>query len=193
MVNAEGDTPEFCAAVSAKPFEAEQGGESGARRFAWLEQAPEGPRRPYSSIQIRHGKLRLECNSRKRLAIGRQLLEKHGGRWLRHLGDSFESLDAVKRQASEPKPAGKTKPGSGLPPEVEREIVLRAKTERYRRWVDERLPALDGRTPREAARSETGRRALEDLLRDIENGEERQRLEGGAAFDFSEVRKTLGM
>jgi len=76
---------------------------------------------------------------------------------------------------------------------VEREVMAKIKREHYARWVDEPVPALGGRTPREAARSETGRRALEDLLRTMENHEERSRREGDAAFDFSAVRRTLKM
>jgi hypothetical protein len=41
---------------------------------------------------------------------------------------------------------------------VERELLLNLKTEHYERWVDEPLPALDGRTPREAARPKPGAR-----------------------------------
>jgi Protein of unknown function (DUF2384) len=207
VVNAEGDELEFCSAVyriddesalasaleTAEPFEPGEKDEPGVRSFAWLEPGSDGPRRSYGRIEIRQGKLRLECNSRNRLAIGRQLVEKLAGPWLRHMGDSFESLEALKRKALDRKMPRKKREGSGVPPEVEREVLLKWKTEHYAHWVDERLPALEGQTPREASRSETGRRALENLLRIMENGEERARQEGAAAFDFSVVRDSLGM
>ena len=201
LVNAEGDELEFGAAEyavededavaaaleRAKPFEAGDG-KPGVRSFAWLEQT-EGPRRSYGRIEIRGGGLRIECNSRKRLVIGRQLVEKHAGAWLRHLGDTFTSLDELKRRAGEAAPPR----DSGLPPEVERDLLLKLKTEHYARWVDEPLPALDGRTPREAMGSASGRRAVEDLLRLLENGEERARLSGDVAYDVAELRRLLGM
>ncbi len=207
LVNAEGDELEFSSAAyrveneaaliaaleSAAAFEAGENDPPGVRSFAWLEEAAEGPRRSYGNIEIRGGKLRLECNSRARLATGRKLVEKHGGSWIRHLGDSFESQDALKRKAREGKPRPKTNRGSALPPEVEREVLLKFKAEHYERWIDQPLPALEGRTPRQASRSPAGRRALEDLLRTMENNEERAGREGGAAFDFSVVRKRLGM
>lgn len=178
LVNAEGDELEFCAAVyriedetalaaaleAAEAFEAESD-DGGPRSFAWLEPATSGARRSYGRIELRDGKLRLECNSRQRLSAGRELVETHGGAWLRHLGDSFQSQAAMKREAMQQKPQRKPSPASGLPPQVERDILNRVKREHYARWVDENLPALDGRTPREAAQSQTGRRALEDLLR----------------------------
>jgi tetratricopeptide (TPR) repeat protein len=207
VVNAEGDDLEFSAAVyqvqdeaplisaleTVAPFEVEEGEAPGVRSFAWLEQGTDGPRRSYGRIEVRDGRLRLECNSRKRLEIGRQLVEQYGGAWLRHLGDSFQSLDAMKRKVREEKPRRKAEREPSLPPEVERELLSKIKREHYERWADERLPALGGRTPREAAGSEKGRRALEDLLRTMENAEERARREGDVAFDFSVVRKSLGM
>ena len=206
LMNYEGDAIEFCKASyevkdrgevlkaleAAGPFD-ERNDLPDACSFAWLEADGGGPRRSYGSIEIRDGKLRLECNSRKRLETGRQLVEEHAGRWLRHLGDSFESQEEFKRKALDPKAAKQARPPSGIPPEVEREILGKLKAEHYAHWVDERLPALDGQTPKEAARSKAGRRALEDLLRTMENGEERIGREGAPAFDFSAIRKSLGM
>jgi hypothetical protein len=82
---------------------------------------------------------------------------------------------------------------SKIPPEIEKELLLKFKTEHYANWADEPLPALDGKTPREAVRSEVGRAAVENLLRMMENGEEQLRNEGKAAYDFSPVRKILGL
>lgn len=53
------------------------------------------------------------------------------------------------------------------------------------------IPALGGKTPRKAARSEKGRRELDLLLRDIENHE--SRLPEGMRFDMSRLRKALGL
>ena len=212
VVNAEGDALEFCSAEYAVSDEAAVAGaleatkvfeEStaaaedapGTRRFDWLEHAPEqssdAVRRSYGSIIVAGGILRLECNSRKRLAIGRQLLEEHAGQWLQHRSDSFKSV----AQAMKETPAGSAaaEKGSGIPPEVERELVLNLKAKHYATWADEPLPALAGKTPREAVRSAAGRKAVEDLLRDFENGEERERKRGRAAFDFMPIRKDLGL
>ena len=207
VVNAEGDALEFSKAQyevedegavvsaleAAKPFEAEEKSEAGTRSFAWLEQSGGDSRRAYGHIEIRDGTLRLECNSRKRLEIGRQLVEKHAGARLRHLGDSFQSLESIKRKALAPEPAGERGKEPEIPPEIQRELVLKYKTEHYAHWVDESLPALGGRTPREAVKSEAGRRQVEELLRDFENGEEHQARAGHAAYDFSGIRKTLGL
>ncbi len=43
----------------------------------------------------------------------------------------------------------------------------------YRRWLDDKIPALDDRTPREAARDAARRPRLVELLKDLENQYER--------------------
>jgi hypothetical protein len=69
--------------------------------------------------------------------------------------------------------------------EIERDLILKLKQEHYARWLDDPLPALAGRTPREAIRTAAGREQVEDLLRGIENSRERGRKQGEAAYDFS--------
>jgi tetratricopeptide (TPR) repeat protein len=206
LVTAEGDAVEFCSATysvrdeeaaaaalaSAEVFEETTSDTPGVRHFGWLETVREGPRRSYGHIEIAGGQLRLETTSRRRLEIGRQLLEKHAGSWLEHQRDAFESaaeaLEKQRRQGPAP-PA----PESGIPPEIARELILRMKTEHYAKWLDEPLPALEGKTPRQAVRSASGRRAVDDLLRIMENGEARASREGGGAFDFATVRRALGL
>lgn len=209
MVNAEGDPIEFCSAayrvsdetaladtLAALEFFEETTGKDetpGTRHFGWLETGvkDEGPRRSYGHIEIRDGRLRLECTSRRRLGIGRQLLEKNAASFLKHEGDVFESLDAAKKRIGREGPAKEK--AKTIPPEVEKVLLLKMKTEHYAKWPDESLPALDGKTPRAAVRTEVGRAAVENLIRMMENGEEKLRKDGQAAYDFSQIRETLGL
>jgi hypothetical protein len=211
VVNAEGDEIEFSsstyqlidekaaavALAAAKVFEetTSEKDSRGERHFGWMEADLGGPRRSYGHIEMHHGLLKLECNSRKRLSIGRQLIEKHAGEFLRHLTDTFKSVDEIKESALAGGGRTQAAPAApkDIPPEVEHEILLQYKTQHYSTWADIPLPALEGRTPREAVRSEVGRRAVDDLLRDMENSEERGRKRGDPAFDFSPIRKELGL
>jgi hypothetical protein len=80
--------------------------EPNARQFAWMEPGPgEGGRTVYGNVAIRRGRLRLECNSRKRLTTGRRLLESAARAGLKHLGDSFESAAAAQRRMAAGKPS----------------------------------------------------------------------------------------
>lgn len=208
VVTAEGDDMEFCSATyairdeqavvealaKARVFEDTTGKNvpSGVRHFAWLEVSQSDARRSYGHIALVGGRLRLECNSRQRLELGRQLVEKHAGLWLEHQGDTFESVAAAMERRQREEPASKESE-TGIPPEVARKLVLKMKADHYGKWPDQPLPALDGKTPLEAVCSAAGRKAVEDLLRLMENHEERASKQGAAAFDFTSVRRTLGL
>ncbi|MGH7295118.1 MAG: hypothetical protein ACRELB_09305 [Polyangiaceae bacterium] len=58
-------------------------------------------------------------------------------------------------------------------------------------WPDTALPALGGRTPREAAGSSRHRAKLDVLLKELENHEARQ--PEGERFDMAMLRTELGM
>jgi hypothetical protein len=64
------------------------------------------------------------------------------------------------------------------------------KDRHYREWADQAIPALHGKTPRQAVRTAQGRAAVDVLLKDFENHE--QRSPPDVRFDFGEVRKDLG-
>jgi hypothetical protein len=204
VVNFEGDPLEFCSAVyqvqdeaaalaglrSCGEFEEDVDAGPGLRRFAWLQTGDTGPRRSYGQVELRNGRLRLECNSRNRLERGRGLVEEHAAKALRHLGDSFESLAAAKRRFGPGTPRSES---GDIPQEIQREILLKVKEEHYGKWPDEPLPALGGLTPRAAVRNPDGRQAVLELMRDFENHEERRAREGQPAYDFSRVRQVLGL
>ena len=86
-------------------------------------------------------------------------------------------------------------PGSGgegeQPPELQA-MVRAVKEKHYRAWLDERIPAIGGLTPREAARGKAkDRQALALLVAEIENHE--ARLPEGQRFDVVGLRRELGL
>jgi hypothetical protein len=207
IVNREGDALEFCHADYSVMDEAallaklrsldelledlEEPGKPGDAHFVWLAPPAEGPRPAYGHVQVDGGHLRLEAHSRTRLQLGRGLLEANAGRWLKHQGDACQSFDEAMRQA-----AVSSQPPEGAPPipaELEREIVLQMKAAHYARWPDDPLPALGGRTARQAVKTKSGRLAVLELIRDMEHDEAREAKAGRPAFDFTPLRKTLGL
>ena len=84
-------------------------------------------------------------------------------------------------------------PASEIDPEEAAAIILDYKRRHYGKWPDEPLPALGGRTPRQAARSKTLRPQLVDLLKDMENHEARAARPDSPAFDFGPVWQELGL
>jgi len=98
----------------------------------------------------------------------------------RHLGDTYVDLEEVKKSAREGPPS---KPSKPIDPAVERELILKLQAEHYAKWPDERLPALGGRTPRQAVRSKRGRAQLQ---LDVALSVLRPRLEPGVPRDLSD-------
>ena len=70
-------------------------------------------------------------------------------------------------------------------------MELDFKEQHYSDWVDHPLPALAGRTPREATRSKSGRDEVNQLLKEMEHLEERAPT--GSRFAFSKLRHELGL
>jgi hypothetical protein len=76
---------------------------------------------------------------------------------------------------------------------VEAELLAEFYEQHYGKWLDEPLPALGGRTPRQAAASKSGRPKVVALLKHMENSTERQRREGLGGYDFSWMWEDLGL
>jgi hypothetical protein len=156
--------------------------------FSWLQ--PMGDiLRPLGHVEIGGGRLILEAQSRTRLQTLRGLVESHAGRLLTHRGDTYESVGDILRNA----PERSSRPESAVPSEAEREALLGWKTAHYQKWPDDPLPALGGKTARQAVRNAGGRTAVRDLLRMMENGEEKERKSGRPAYDFNILRRQLGL
>lgn len=122
--------------------------------YAWFEPGgSEEFRRGLGWFILDEGRVVLETTSRPRAERGRALLEALAGDAVRYRATSFESVE----RARERRPAKPPRESDEVRPEVEAEILGGYYDQHYRAWVDTALPALGGQTPREAARSKTGR------------------------------------
>jgi hypothetical protein len=132
------------------------------------------------------GFLIVGTNSERRADRVRTLL----GGWCADL------LEHVAREHPELDAEGAAAPCDGLVPVPDEPEVLAAirefKARHYADWVDQPLPALGGRTPREAARTAQGRREVDVLIKTMENFEHRGGGDG-VAFDYSGIRGELGL
>lgn len=141
-------------------------------------------------VRLQRGFLSLQCLSHERLEMGKQLLFELLGRSVRHRLDDFKNPPAVgaydglntRSQAS----------GGALSPEVA-DAVQRFLNNYYRRWVDEPVPALDGSSPRDACQTTEGRNQVIELLKLLENMEEKKRRSGEPYVKVSVIRQELGL
>jgi hypothetical protein len=149
-------------------------------------------------VRIRSRRLYLQCLSRERLGWGKARLAGLLGNAVRLEGEQFEAIDtkaaAGRRSGGSGSEAGQD---AGLDREADgetlRSIASRHLRDHYARWIDQPLPVLGGHSPRQAARGAEQRNALETLLRQIENGEDRRRVAGAAFCNVSWMRAELGI
>ena len=145
------------------------------------------------SIRVRGSRLVLECLSRERLGWGKARLADLLGDAVLYEGEQFESLDAMRAVARRPsRVSGSEVSDPDANDEEQRAIASRCLHDHYRRWIDQPLAVLDGLSPRQAAGAPERDQALEDLLRRMENLEDRRRMRGEASCDVSWIRRELG-
>ncbi|HEX6835111.1 MAG TPA: hypothetical protein VF334_00990, partial [Polyangia bacterium] len=191
FVTGDGDELMFCSAHYAVRDEA------ALRR--WLTSAPQLDRindnawvwleddRYLARIDLGgDGSLRLESNSRDRLERAKQLLASDAASLVEHRLDSVQDPKSAMRASR-----GERRGRDEIPDDVKREMMAAVLQQHYATWADVPLPALDGKTPRQAARSQRGRAQVRALVDDIERGTLAQ--PGGDTVDFDAMREELGL
>ncbi|MHC4932733.1 MAG: SEC-C metal-binding domain-containing protein [Planctomycetota bacterium] len=129
--------------------------------------------------------LRLDTNSVARADALRRRIEKACEGLVRHRArEHSDPLSEPVRSAIADKPPD-------VPPPEAQQLILELKRSHYAAWPDQALPALAGKSPREATRTSAGRGAVDVLLKEMENLEERS--PPAERFDFAELRRQLNL
>ncbi len=146
-------------------------------------------------IEIDGTQLTAEVNSAKRATQFKSLVREKLGDKARYRMTEIQSMDRLMTEVR----TGANKASSQADldqaalmarPEVQaklREVMA----QHYAGWVDEKLPALKGKTPREAVRTAAGQEKVDALIRDIE-----RMGPGTGGYDVSIVkslRERLGL
>ncbi|MFO7708056.1 MAG: SEC-C metal-binding domain-containing protein [Desulfobacterales bacterium] len=121
-------------------------------------------------ITIDGRRLAAEVNSAERAAALRREIDARLGGAGRFKVDEIQNLDALMNERNSR--AAETKisleqEGLMQQPEV-REQVAELMARHWESWVDQKIPALGGKTPREAVKTDDGREAVAALLTDAE-------------------------
>ncbi len=143
---------------------------------------PDGEQAVIGRVRVDPTALRLETNSVARADALRARVETACGTRIRHRAREHTDPQSLLKDRKEPPPP----PAPGSP---EARAVAEFKRRHYARWLDQPLPALHGKTPREAARTAAGRVELELLLKQMEHRENHS--PGDTPFDFSTLRREL--
>ncbi len=116
-------------------------------------------------IAVRGTVMTAEVNSNKRAARLKREVAKRLSDRAAYVRVVIESTEHMLEQAS----AGR----GGPPPETDpalREMEAALQEQHWAAWLDDSIPALGGKTPRQAARSRAGREMLNALLDEFEWG-----------------------
>jgi hypothetical protein len=163
------------------------------QRYVWLRgPAGEEGRTVLGSIRVEGAELAFESNSKQRHERSKRMLAKLAGPALKHVRDEFTTQREMKRRTlNDPRPAEPVR--DEIPPEVRHKLITEHMEKHAAKWPDTALPALGGRTPREAVKTAAGRLKVSALLRDFENLEEHKRQAGEPFYDVARLRAELGL
>lgn len=169
-------------------------GAGSLRAPTWIWLGVEGPlagNLVLGEISLADSRLRLQCLSRQRLEAGKALLKERLGGLVHYRLDDFRiprigangyPMMAFDRQMGE----------EGLSPEIA-EILRNFLENYYQRWVDDPVPALSGRSPRQACGTGEGRAQVIELLKYMENVEAKKKQAGQPHFEVNLLRRELGL
>jgi hypothetical protein len=161
---------------------------SGEGTWGWTGKNAAGGDVSLGRFELAGGRLRVEVNSVERGARARNLLEELAGQALVHHATTHEDLRRKLKEAMSARALGKAEeaaPSPAIDPDLAEALVAEHYSRHYRAWIDEPIPALDGQTPRQAAKSSASRARVEDLLRELEGAYEQALKAGQPAYDPS--------
>src|SRR6516162_133289 len=131
--------------------------------------ADEGGRTSLGSAEIVGDALTLSTNSRERAERGRDLLASQLGELVGRALTSHQDLQKMLEEHPKSTPSE-----PDLPPEVAEQAIHSYLDDHYRHVLDDPLPLLDGKTPRQAAKTKKGRAQVVGWLKLLENSEFRR-------------------
>ncbi len=122
------------------------------------------------NIEIRNGAILLSTNSRERAERGRDLLASHLGALVGAPLISHEDIEKTMETSA----GSRVSAENEIPPEIAAQIMRDFLDDHYRRTLDDPLPILDGKTPRQAVKTKKGRGQVIEWLKYLENSEHRR-------------------
>ncbi len=146
-------------------------------------------------LYIDKKKLTVEVNSGRRAERIRKEIEKRLGAHAFYKTTAIQPIEAMMEKAGQGKASTGVASKEDLiqHPEVRKKVAEMMEAH-WKRWPDEKLPALGGKTPRHAVKTAAGRESVEALLLDAERHAAADKLmaEPGLAA-IRQVRRLLGL
>lgn len=171
---------------------AEQDDVEGDRCDGWtrIVELEDGRRRSLADLNPAKGDyLEVFCRTLKLADEARRWLEEIAGAAV-----AYKIREVVDPRSQKAREAVKPAQPSDIPVEVQRQLIHDYLRKHYQSWPTIPLPALGGKTPLQAIKSKKGREGVVELLKSIEQGEQRRMVETGAEpFDIGFLWERLGL
>lgn len=181
----------------------------GAKIWDWLAPPPSSRRSPrkggglaigsfadggtvLGTITLKGKALLLNVNSRERAERGAAMIQRVAGKLLRSPLTAIQTSQQVMRD-QQSYGDRRRDDDEELPPELALEVMSEFLDNHYRAVLDQPIPALGNKTPRQSARSSAGRKKVVDWLKHLENGSARQPGTPMTDYDFSWMWEELGL
>ena len=184
------------ALISLRDMEKESA-EGVEAKFVWLA-LPKTPNHKgkvaKAGIRVGQDWLESECNSEARDKALRKQLLKHMGALITHENTNLQPFNPAKMSGPPPSEVKDQAGGLDLASlsKDDRKRVEDMLDHQYMSWLDERVPMLGGKTPRETARTCQGKKQVADMINDWENMQCRSR-DMQFSFDFNKLRAERGI
>jgi len=164
-------------------------GDSG---FMLMSQSIDTGEQVFGSLNLAGDALNFSTNSLARKEQGVEILKTALGDLI---GTALTSLTNVEDALKRARETASTKTHKSDPISPDVAAAMRQYLDQYyRKWLDLPVPALDGRSPKQAARTKAGKDEVVALLKHMENMEARGcSASGKPAYDFSWLWQELGL
>ena len=159
--------------------------------YTWYDKRnQDGSATILGTVKIKGNKLTLECHSKERLERGKELIVSALSNAILHKIDTFQSpMEAIKAHRDTTPKTLTDEP----PLELQQQFYNQFMQSYYEKWFQDKIPALDNKTPLEAIKTKQGKEKVIELLKLYENGEERNKKELRPYYDLAWVWQRLGI
>ncbi len=142
------------------------------------------------SLELKGKALLVTVNSDKRAAKVEALVIKAAGAFLKQ---PLTTIRTVEQMMAEKGPVRPSEEADEVPAEIAQQITRDYTDKHYRETLDAPVPALGGKSPRQAVRSVTGRERVIEWLKLLENRSAQHRDDPIAKYDFGWMWTELGL
>lgn len=141
-------------------------------------------------LELKGKSLLINVNSAARAQRVTELVMKAAGE---HLKQPLTTIRTVEQMMAEDPDERDLDDADEIPPEIARQIIQEHMDQHYRETLDAPIPALGGKSPRQAARSKAGRAGVVDWLKMLENNSAKHRNDAIEDYDFGWMWVELGL